>query len=256
MVRAWQKAPRLLRWFVVGSVITVTVALIGIVMLHRDSENQPRPDREIVEVTAGAPTGTPSSGGRFRVPASRVPRTVQDAQASAPIELTPGRWAADPENSGGQDVAKNISAADRKAAVSATGEFLRRWETFRAFKTNGDWIAYQNKLRPYVTAEAFSDVVRRVDNHAPDFICAVQECVGGSKQVLYPGYAGPADTAEVRSYDPQTDSVYLIMFGAVRYSGPHPLDGKEFNRSYGIVLKRVDGQWLVTRAAGDTIGPA
>lgn len=251
----WRKAPRALRWLVIGSVSVVALAVAGLVLAQRDADNEPAADRDIVEVPAGTDRGVPA-GNRFRVPADRVPRSVQDAQSSPQIELTPGRWAADPENAGGQDVARNISAAARRDAVNAAGRFLRLWETFPAFKTNGDWIAYQNKLRPLVTPEALSDIVRRADNHAPSFICASQECVGGSKQVIYPGYAGPADTAEVRSYDPGTDSVYLIMWGSVRYSGPHPLRGDEFNRSYGIILKRVDGQWLVTRAAGDTIGPA
>lgn len=255
-MKTWRKAPRALRWTLIAFVVVIFLSLISAILVARDDQNaSEKPKASTVATGGGGETGNTPSPGRFEVQASDVPQSVGDAQDAAPIQLTPGRWESDPANAQG-DVPTQLTEAQRRQVTKSAGEFLELWETYPSFKVGEDWIDYQNKLRPHVAAGDFSDVVTRVDSHAPAFQCAQPICDGGSQPVVYKGYATPAQNAEIRAYDPKAQTVYLITYATVRYTGKTPLAGKTFNRSYGLLLENQNGTWVVSRAAADTTSPA
>lgn len=238
-----------------GIVGLVALMCVSLVLLARDkSSSVTAPSAQTtLELTDNGDAGSQT----FQVPASRVPRTVAQAEQAPAIALNPSRWSQDPENTGGTDVSTALSAADRSDVAEAAERFWRAWERWPSFKTPGDVRQYESALRPLTTASGFGSVSSRSDNHQPSFICPQVTCVGGSTPVTYDGYGTPADSVEIRDYDAEAGTVYLVMYGVVRYSGKQqPLAGKAYNRSYGIVMYLQDGAWLVQRASADTTGPA
>lgn len=187
-------------------------------------------------------------GPRYVVPPSRVPRTVSQAQQAPQIELTPSRWARDPEASPtGSDPAQ-ISPADRQELVRAARAFLRRWETFKpGDKERG---TYARKLINYTDPAALEGILEREDNHQIPGVCPLRQCPNGSR---FLDYVDPAEAASVRDYDGRR--AYLTTSGAVRYFGAGDYADQEFYRSYGLVMVKRDGRWLVARAAADTFAP-
>ena len=257
MLKHFRNLPRAVRLVLWGGVITLVLAFVGLYATARDAKHAEKGETAQTQIVQDTTRSPGEQSTRFRVPAERVPTTVADAEKAAPITLTPGRWQQDPEHANGQDVPNLLPPADRAKVAELVDRFITRWETFPDFKTMTDFLAYQRKLRPLVTSDALAGVIRRADNVQPAYICPEPRCVAGSETVIYDGYAGPGENMEIRSYDSQQQSAYVVTYGIVRYTGDdHPLAHRSFDRSYGLVVRNVNGQWLIARAAADTTGPS
>jgi hypothetical protein len=229
----------------------LALSIIALWVTTHDTGGSRTKNTELVQ-DRGASGGNPagSDAVQFKVPSERVPRTVQDAEQSGAIALTPNRWESDPQATAGTPA---VPVTTRDEVIKTADEFLRLWESFAPGNdaTGPERSDYRLKLIEFVAPGSLGDIAKRIDSHAPAGICPDQGCATGSQ--FLGDVVNPTDAAEVRAVD--GDSVYLVTSGAVRYDGNSPLSGLSYYRSYGLVMRREGDRWYVTRAAADTSGP-
>jgi hypothetical protein len=146
-----------------------------------------------------------------------------------------------------QEVEPAVLEGDRAAIIATVRNFLSAWETFSASES---LESYQSRLRPHVNPNSLEALADRKDNRQPAAIGIGAE--NGSK-AYRPGLYAQALT--ILRYD--KGSAYVSLLGATDYTGPGFVwAGKSMRRAYGIVLTKVQGEWKVSRAAAQTLGPA
>jgi hypothetical protein len=188
-----------------------------------------------------------------------IPKT-QSARMNAPADtLIPSDWASDPQPTeavgGPQADAVAVPAGQRDKMMETVFKFLEAWETFGASThtvspTTGI-NEYANNLAPYSDASDLADLVNRVDNNQPTYIC--DDCAVGSK--FLSTYKQLWLTSRVRAFN-SGENAYVTVYGDVQYQSEvpdEPLAGTKWMRSYGLLLTDLNGTWLVTRCAASTV---
>lgn len=211
---------------------------------------------------ASSRSGGADTGAAY-VPNSRIPTDFSQAQDAATLALLPDHWSQDPN----PNASKGVGAAGDQAAIpanvrsqiaSVVAAFLGQWESFTANnpQLGGEKASaddYRYRISPYVSSDALPDVASRADNRQPPEICpSGPQCTVGS---FFSGSDVP-DAMVVRAYDGQ--NAWVTVKGTVTYTGDpnNPLVGGRWLRDYSLLLSQQNGQWLIVRAAADTVGPA
>lgn len=184
--------------------------------------------------------------GKIVVDRDRVPANFDERAKAAPISLLPNRLPAEPSEAA-------IPPNDERAIANTVSAFLSRWETFDPSRPDGGLDRYQLGLQKLTAGFALDDIVDRVDSSDPDHVCpyASQGCISGSRWV---GAGDIASAMTVADYD--GNRAYVTLYGLVTYTGDeqfNSLAGSTFFRSYGLLLTRADGRWLVSRASAETL---
>jgi hypothetical protein len=140
--------------------------------------------------------------------------------------------------------------------TSDINSFLTRWETFSPPLYRQDFDSkprqYIDSLRPWVNPQSLADVSRRVDNTQIGEVCPWEGCHVASQWMNESSVKGGSN---VRFYNGR--EAYVTVYGAVTYHdvvGNTQYDNTNWNRSYGILLKRSGERWLVTRVAAASNG--
>lgn len=228
----------LLKWGVIGAGTTIGVAVIVFFILTHFV----KPDRpELVRAQAPTVEQQGPVGGRqfdFQVPDSRVPRTPAAEDAAPPITLIPERQV--------NPVAPVAApSADERAFASLVRGFLPGYETFTPGESADE---YAGSFARFVVPDRLSSVASRGDSHAPPEIGLCDTCTTGS---TFTDSIDPGLYVVVRRFS--TGSAYLTTQGIVRYSGGGAVAGRSYRRSYALLLRHVNGRWLVNRVASETL---
>lgn len=182
----------------------------------------------------------------LRFDPSELPKSRAERLEAAPAELLPDRWTSDPDEGLASDPAA-VPASVRTELLEALNAFLAAWETFQPTGDDGD--AYRSSLAPLVMPGSLDTVAERIDSRQPAGICPRATCTTGS---VWRPQRPIALTARIRDYT--GDSAYVTLEGAVLYlSAESDLDGREYVRSYALMLVKRSGVWLVERAAAETL---
>jgi len=200
----------------------------------------------------------PQAGITYIVPPKDIPQTQTARYNASPLSLLPDHWStsqnADEDVGPANDTAQ-VSVTDRQALIGSVTQFLTHWETFTPPSNLENALQvqqnYQSSLAPWVYPADLVDIVQRVDNIQGGGVCPLIGCTVGSHYVSGNAY----NDMNVR-YDDGIQA-YVTGYGDVTYHqvlGISPLNGVTFERSYGFLLQYVGNQWLVTRAAADSVG--
>jgi hypothetical protein len=255
---------RLMIYAAVGALIIIGVGVAVYFATKKGAETSSQAIIKQAKANELVPVTTTGANGKsttvYRVPPSRVPLTAQGQLSAASDTLIPSDWASDPQNvngSGPNSDPVTIPAHQRTAIAKTISSFLAQWETFMPPATTADadsnLAAYQQRLAPFANPGDLGDLVSRVDNHQPPYICPDINCGVGS--VWEPNDQSAAMV--VRSWS--ATNAYVTTYGAVRYRSRVPqgysVVGYSYARSYGIVLSNINNHWVVDRAAATTTGP-
>ena len=226
------------------------VLMVGFIFLfkHEITPGNLMPQSRDFQVIT-QPDGTVAA----QIKTSALPQS-DTARANAPQNyLLPSHWVSDPQTSYLSDdgLVREVDPVDpliEKQLLTTTASFLAAWETFYPM-SDTSYARYRATLAPFAVPGALDRLAQRVDSHQPPVICAEPICTVGSRWASLPAASA---LLTIRSYDGA--HAYLTSFGAVSYRAPgQELNGQKFVREYALLLDRVDGRWLVSRAAADTV---
>jgi len=185
--------------------------------------------------------------GRWVVPSSEVPKTVDGLESGDTLSLLPTRVEA-PITEG-----VKVSQAERAALARTVSLFLSNWETFEPNSIRGKVDRglpnpYELSIQPQTLPTSLGAISAREDALDPPGVC--MDCADGLKWM---GGGDFYDSMVIARY--QTDSAYVTVTGVVRYRAgdafTNPRAGQLIGRSYGLILVKPDRNWLVSRAAVD-----
>lgn len=238
--RTW----RALRPLLILTGVAILGVTVGINLLVPPLQRQLQGDGSQVKVTR-----SDSGELRYLYKKDAEPRSYgQELEADA-AQLIPLNWEsrqAEKSGQGEDDPPLAVPADDRRALTQATLAFLEQWESFSAQESRA---SYARRLRGLVDPASLSALAARRD-------ALEGKMVGPGKQAgsrLYAGGLNPAATLEVVRYS--DNNALVTTVGSVKMSGPSLVyAGRELRRAYGLVLRRLEGRWVVVRAAAQTLG--
>jgi hypothetical protein len=147
---------------------------------------------------------------------------------------------------GEDDLGPAVPSGDRKAIVAAAASFLGRWETFSSGQSPA---SYQRSFASFADPASLSALTERKDSLENNEI-GIRGLAGS---VSYPQGLNPAKNADIVRYS--DNNALLNAIGSVKLTGPSLVfKGRELRRAYGIVMRRLDGRWVVVRCAAQTLG--
>lgn len=207
------------------------------------------------------------------VPDERIPKTVDQVAEAAPLTTLPSRMSAKfrPDQTGPQSDFVDVPQAERKSIMTSVGGFLVNWDSFLPSAQIGsavdsNFAAYKNRIRPWSAPGEADTLADRRDVRSPcvaapgggcdRLVCPNAGCLVGSVylksgSVSYADQSGGAFT--VRALD--GNRAWVTGYGKVEYvsNRGHPLDSRVYRRAYSLLLRKVDGRWLVDKAASESI---
>jgi len=138
-----------------------------------------------------------------------------------------------------------IPDPERQALRPVVQNFIAQWETFSVGESDKD---YQRGLLPLADPDQLDSLAAREDNSQNADISR-----SGSSGSQLEGGINPGDNMVVLDFDGKT--AYVSAVASVRYIGPS-LTFKDMlvRRSYGIVLRKGETGWKVSRCAAETLG--
>lgn len=203
-----------------------------------------------IQIVGGGGGKLETKDGKIVVPRDRVPKDFSERDDAPAVSLLPNRL---PYTNSGA----TVSPEDRAGIAAAVTGFLKHWETFDPVVLDRDSRAtnrispYKLSLQKWSAPEDLGDLVARVDSTDPPGVCPTPGCTDGSIW-MSSGDIGSAMTIV------QDDGrqAYVTLYGLVEYTGESQFDalaGSIWFRSYGLLLEKSGGRWLVTRAAAETM---
>jgi hypothetical protein len=181
-------------------------------------------------------------GSDGQISAERVPQNFSELWTAPAVALLPNRTPERLETSRGGVSVEQVEA------------LLARWENFSPRRQAR--AEYLNRPDPYLQAvrsistEGQDSLYRRLDSADPPGVCSAPSCQAGLRWVK-----GSFGGLEIRNY--QANQAYVTGYGVATYQAnvpeTSPYQGQSFYRSYGLLLTKDRGRWLLTRAAAETL---
>lgn len=166
-----------------------------------------------------------------------IPSTIEERLLAPSIALLPNRTGY-PEMQGEIP----LPSGEKEAIKSAAEQFLKAWETYRPGQKS-----YEPSLRELVSLEELPSIVLREDSTDPPDVCPEASCKKGSRWYDTPRFS---DSAFI--IDQQGSRVFLVAYGAVSYESDIAQESSS-ERSYGIIMRKDGSNWLVERAAAESL---
>lgn len=181
-----------------------------------------------------------AQGENYSLQIADIPQTFEERRLAPAAALLPTR-AGYPEAS-----PASISDSERKDILLATEQFMKEWETFRP----GDLESgkYQKQIRSLAYPASLDRLSGREDASDPPGVGAQGSARLESRWLSVPGFSRSAFVIDWTPVE-----AYLVLYGAVRYSGNLPTEGGVKEKAYGVLLRKVGGRWLVERASSEPI---
>lgn len=191
----------------------------------------------------------PSGEISVSVPPDKIPQT-QASRMSAPVAaLLPSHWSEDPQPRYSTGDAVIVPVNERGVIIHRAIGFLSRWETFRPW-SEATYNTWRRGIALYLDPAGADDIINRVGSYQPPTICPEDTCPVGS---AWEG--SDPTTIEIRAYDPNAGTAYMTVDGYVKYKPSLGGASTSFERQYGLLMTKMDGRWLISRAVADTISP-
>lgn len=153
----------------------------------------------------------------------------------------------DASNEDGDDLGVSMPPAAHKTIATAAFAWFKAWETFSQEQPLAE---YRKALSPVADPGALDDLTGRIDNQQAG---GIRPGPGGNNGSVWQDTGAPEAAMIVLRYDGAT--AYVVHTGVVRYTGTSAIwSGRVFRRTYGILMSRINGKWLVTRSAAQTLG--
>lgn len=254
------------------------LAFAAIILLLVIGGEQVSKNKTLLNSSSLVPAGSgqsnvPQGDEALIVPDERVPKTVDQVAAAAPLTTLPSRMSAkfNPDQTGPQSDAVDVPQSERRSIMTSVGGFLINWDSFLPSAQIGsavdkNFLAYKNRIRPWSAPGGADALADRADVRSP----CVATAGGGCDRIVCPNAGCLVGSVYQKSgsanYADQTGGAFTVRaiegnrawvtgYGKVEYisNRGHPLDSRIYRRAYSLLLRKVNGRWLVDKAASESI---
>lgn len=211
----------------------------------------------------------PQSLDNFVVPEERVPKDSDQASEAPALTILPSRMPESKSSEGPDAGVKGIPTATRRQLMTSAAGFIDNWESFIPSKQVGSasdpqLASYIRSVKPWAVPSQLATLISRRDARSPcerkgDDQCLLIVCpragclVGSVSQLGKTRTQYVNDSFTIRTLD--GNRAWVTGFAPVEYFSPqgHALDGRRYLRAYGLILDKINGRWLVSRAAAESV---